>query len=106
MRRMPEVGIFKPTPSRTEAKSDVTTRTARAIVDTEATLRAAKTEAVARRQTGARSHRGTGCPGQEGAPEALIGTRVRNTEPAASRRPFAPGLKPPKSTGRAKENSG
>ena len=44
MRRMPEVGIFKPTPSRTEAKSDVTTRTARAIVDTEATLRAAKTK--------------------------------------------------------------
>ena len=44
MKRMPEPGLFKPAPSRTEAKSDTTSRVARQIVDLEAAARLAKTE--------------------------------------------------------------
>jgi hypothetical protein len=40
---MPE-GVFKPTPSRIEAKSDATTAVARKIVETDAAARVAKTE--------------------------------------------------------------
>ena len=43
MRRLPE-GVFTPTPSRIEAKSDSTTTIARKIVDFEVAARAAKTE--------------------------------------------------------------
>ncbi|PBB98324.1 MULTISPECIES: hypothetical protein [unclassified Mesorhizobium] len=43
MKSLP-AGIFKPVPSRTEAKTDATTRIARQIVDLEATARSAKTE--------------------------------------------------------------
>jgi hypothetical protein len=43
MRRVPD-GVFKPTRSRTEAKSDVTTNTSRKIVESEAAARVAKTE--------------------------------------------------------------
>lgn len=44
MKHMPEPGLFKPAPSRTEAKSDTTSRVARQIVDLEAAARLAKTE--------------------------------------------------------------
>ena len=44
MKRMPDPGLFKPAPSRTEAKSDATSRVARQIVDLEAAARVAKTE--------------------------------------------------------------
>ena len=44
MKQIPDSGIFKPTPSRTEAKSDATTRAAREIIDSEAAARIAKTE--------------------------------------------------------------
>lgn len=44
MRRMLEPGVFMPTLSRAEAKSDATTRAARAIIDGEAAARLAKTE--------------------------------------------------------------
>ncbi|WP_141247048.1 hypothetical protein [Mesorhizobium sp. WSM3866] len=43
MKSLP-AGIFKPVPSRTEAKTDATTRIARQIVDLEATARSVKTE--------------------------------------------------------------
>jgi len=41
--RQIESGIFKPTPSRNEAKGDMTTRVAREIIDGEAAARTAKT---------------------------------------------------------------
>jgi hypothetical protein len=44
MRRIPEVGIFKPNPSRADTKIDATTRVAREIVETTSAARAAKTE--------------------------------------------------------------
>ncbi|WP_246506713.1 hypothetical protein [Mesorhizobium silamurunense] len=44
MKRIPEPGLFKPNPSRTEAKGDMTSRVARQIVDLEAAARIAKTE--------------------------------------------------------------
>lgn len=44
MKSLPDTGLFKPAPSRTEAKTDMTTRVARQILDLEATARAAKTE--------------------------------------------------------------
>lgn len=40
----PPDGIFKPTTSKAEAKSDVTTKAARSLIDTEAAARNAKTE--------------------------------------------------------------
>jgi hypothetical protein len=43
MRRMPE-GVFKPVPSRIEAKSDATTTMARKIVEGEVASRIVKTE--------------------------------------------------------------
>ena len=42
--RQIEPGIFKPTPSRNEAKNDMTTRVAREIIESEAAARTAKTE--------------------------------------------------------------
>lgn len=44
MKHIPEPGLFKPNPSRTEAKGDATSRVARQIVDLEAAARIAKTE--------------------------------------------------------------
>jgi hypothetical protein len=44
MKHIPDPGLFKPTQSRTETKSDMTTKLARQIVDSEATARIAKTE--------------------------------------------------------------
>ena len=44
MKTMPEPGLFKPTPSRTDTKSDTTSRLARQIMDSEAAARIAKTE--------------------------------------------------------------
>lgn len=44
MKSLPDVGLFKPVPSRVEAKTDATTRVARQIVDLEAAARSAKTE--------------------------------------------------------------
>ncbi|MDX8450953.1 MULTISPECIES: hypothetical protein [Mesorhizobium] len=44
MKHIPEPGLFKPNPSRTEAKGDMTSRVARQIVDLEAAARIAKTE--------------------------------------------------------------
>jgi hypothetical protein len=44
VKRIPDPGIFKPTPSRMETKSDATTRVAREIIDREAAARSAKTE--------------------------------------------------------------
>ncbi|MBW8908991.1 hypothetical protein AB6802_09310 [Mesorhizobium sp. RCC_202] len=44
MKSIPDTGLFKPVPSRTEAKTDATTRVARQIVDLEANARIAKTE--------------------------------------------------------------
>ncbi|TGS71564.1 hypothetical protein EN817_28215 [Mesorhizobium sp. M3A.F.Ca.ET.174.01.1.1] len=44
MKSLLDTGIFKPSPSRTEAKTDATTRVARQIVDLEAAARSAKTE--------------------------------------------------------------
>ncbi|RWD60503.1 MAG: hypothetical protein EOS42_18595 [Mesorhizobium sp.] len=44
MKSLPDTGLFKPVPSRTEAKTDTTSRVARQIQDLEAKERAAKTE--------------------------------------------------------------
>ncbi|TGS69012.1 hypothetical protein EN844_09035 [Mesorhizobium sp. M3A.F.Ca.ET.201.01.1.1] len=44
MKSLPDTGLFKQAPSRTEAKTDMTTRVARQIVDLEAAARSAKTE--------------------------------------------------------------
>jgi hypothetical protein len=44
MKSIPDTGLFKPAPSRTEAKTDMTTRVARQILDLEVSARAAKTE--------------------------------------------------------------
>jgi hypothetical protein len=44
MKSLPDTGLFKPVPSRTEAKTDTTSRVARQIQDLEARERAAKTE--------------------------------------------------------------
>ena len=44
MKPMPDTGLFKPAPSRTEIKGDATTRVARQIIDLEAAARIAKTE--------------------------------------------------------------
>ena len=44
MKPMPDTGLFKPAPSRTEVKGDATTRVARQIIDLEAAARIAKTE--------------------------------------------------------------
>lgn len=44
MKSLPDTGLFKPVPSRTEAKTDTTSRVARQILDLEAKARAAKTE--------------------------------------------------------------
>ncbi|RWB77132.1 MAG: hypothetical protein EOQ50_09455 [Mesorhizobium sp.] len=44
MKSLPDTGLFKPVPSRTEAKTDTTSRVARQIQDLEAKARAAKTE--------------------------------------------------------------
>ncbi len=43
MSRMPDAGAFKPTPSPTEARNDATTKKSRAITDSEAAARLAKT---------------------------------------------------------------
>lgn len=43
MRNVPPPGIFKPAPSRSEAKGDVTSRAARSIIETETARREAKT---------------------------------------------------------------
>jgi len=44
MKPLPGTGMFKPAPSRMEAKTDMTSRVARQIQDLEAKERAAKTE--------------------------------------------------------------
>ena len=44
MKSVPDTGLFKPVPSRTEAKTDTTSRVARQIQDLEAAARVAKTE--------------------------------------------------------------
>ncbi|CDX31791.1 conserved hypothetical protein [Mesorhizobium sp. ORS 3359] len=44
MKSLPDTGLFKPAPSRTEAKTDTTSRVARQIQDLEAKERSAKTE--------------------------------------------------------------
>lgn len=44
MKSVPDTGLFKPVPSRTEAKTDMTSRVARQIQDLEAAARVAKTE--------------------------------------------------------------
>ncbi|RTM05185.1 MAG: hypothetical protein EKK31_15990 [Hyphomicrobiales bacterium] len=44
MKSLPDTGLFKPVPSRTEAKTDTTSRVARQILDLEAKTRTAKTE--------------------------------------------------------------
>lgn len=44
MKRMPGDGIFKPNPTRIEAKSDATTRAAREILAKEEASRSAKTK--------------------------------------------------------------
>lgn len=44
MKPLPDTGLFKPVPSRTEAKTDATSRVVRQIQDLEAKQRAAKTE--------------------------------------------------------------
>ncbi|TPI18091.1 hypothetical protein [Mesorhizobium sp. B4-1-1] len=44
MKSLPDTGLFKPVPSRTEAKTDTTSRVARQIQDLEASARAAKTK--------------------------------------------------------------
>ena len=44
MKPQPDTSLFKPVPSRTEAKTDTTSRVARQIQDLEAKERAAKTE--------------------------------------------------------------
>lgn len=44
MRETAAEGLFKPKPTRIEAKSDVTTRAARSIIDGEAAARIAKTK--------------------------------------------------------------
>ena len=44
MKRKPADSLFKPTLSRAESKNDVTSRTARGIIDSEAAAMAAKTE--------------------------------------------------------------
>ncbi|WP_217577563.1 hypothetical protein [Mesorhizobium sp. GbtcB19] len=44
MKSLPDTGLFKPVASRTEAKTDMTSRVARQILDLEAKARVAKTE--------------------------------------------------------------
>lgn len=44
MRHPPPIGIFKPTPSRSETKSDMTARMAREIITSETKKRDAKTK--------------------------------------------------------------
>lgn len=44
MKSLPDNGLFKPAQSRTEAKTDTTSRVARQILDLEAKTRTAKTE--------------------------------------------------------------
>jgi hypothetical protein len=44
MKSLPDNGLFKQVPSRTEAKTDTTSRVARQIQDLEAAARVAKTE--------------------------------------------------------------
>ncbi|BCM18908.1 hypothetical protein [Mesorhizobium sp. J8] len=44
MKSLSDTSLFKPVPSRTEAKTDMTSRVARQIMDLEATAREAKTK--------------------------------------------------------------
>ena len=44
MKSLSDTSLFKPVPSRTEAKTDMTSRVARQILDLEATAREAKTK--------------------------------------------------------------
>ena len=44
MKQTADLGVYKPRPSQTEAKSDAITKTARRIIDAEAAMRTAKME--------------------------------------------------------------